>query len=207
MIAAGTYSENVVIDIGVTLVGLGEVTIHGTFESDNGTVTGNLSDSDRSRPRRPITARSATASPSRPTMSRCRTSISTASHIWCALRQRRQQHHADQCRRQQHPHRHREEHRRRHQRPDRHRRLVHRRLYRHRLRQGHRGRPGRQRPCHQRHHQRHPFRGHDRQGHLRRGPVERADHRREHGPRRLLRRGRGLRWSGPGCRRRTSKST
>jgi hypothetical protein len=43
MIAAGTYSENVVIDIGVTLVGLGEVTIHGTFESDNG-VTGNLSD-------------------------------------------------------------------------------------------------------------------------------------------------------------------
>ena len=43
MIAAGTYNENVVIDKGVTLVGLGEVTIHGTFESDNA-VTGDLSD-------------------------------------------------------------------------------------------------------------------------------------------------------------------
>ena len=43
MIAAGSYSENVVIDKGVTVVGLGEVTIHGTFESDN-SVTGNLSD-------------------------------------------------------------------------------------------------------------------------------------------------------------------
>jgi Ca2+-binding RTX toxin-like protein len=43
VIAAGTYNENVVVDKGVTLVGLGEVTVHGTFESDNA-VTGNLSD-------------------------------------------------------------------------------------------------------------------------------------------------------------------
>ncbi len=43
VIAAGTYNENVVVDKGVTLVGLGEVTVHGTFESDN-PVTGNLSD-------------------------------------------------------------------------------------------------------------------------------------------------------------------
>jgi Ca2+-binding RTX toxin-like protein len=45
MIAAGTYNENVVIDKGVTLVGLGNVTIHGTFESDNGIAPGtNVSD-------------------------------------------------------------------------------------------------------------------------------------------------------------------
>ena len=53
MIAAGTYNENVVVDKGVTLLGLGEVTIHGTFESDNGIAPGtNVSDwlDDRGRP-------------------------------------------------------------------------------------------------------------------------------------------------------------
>ena len=50
MIAAGTYNENVVIDKGVTLVGLGEVTIHGTFESDN-SVTGEPVGLDRDRAR------------------------------------------------------------------------------------------------------------------------------------------------------------
>ena len=42
MIAAGTYNENLVVDKGVTLLGLGEVTIHGTFESDNGIVPGTV---------------------------------------------------------------------------------------------------------------------------------------------------------------------
>jgi nitrous oxidase accessory protein NosD len=44
MIAAGTYAENVVIDKGVTLVGLGEVTIQGTFAADNNVGAANLSD-------------------------------------------------------------------------------------------------------------------------------------------------------------------
>jgi Ca2+-binding RTX toxin-like protein len=43
VIAAGSYAENVVVNKGVTLVGIGEVTIQGTFASDNA-VTGNLSD-------------------------------------------------------------------------------------------------------------------------------------------------------------------
>ena len=169
MIAAGNYNENVVIDKGVTLVGLGNVTIHGTFESDNG-VTGDLSDWIATAPSyNGASGNGVTIAANNVALS----NINIDGFLYgVQLRQRRQQHRADQCRRQQHRDRHREEHRRRHQRPDRDRRLVHRRLYRHRFRQGHRRRPGRQRPRHQRHHQRHPFRGHDRQGHLRRGPVE-----------------------------------
>ena len=43
MVAAGSYAENLVVDKGVTIVGLGNVTIQGTFETDNG-IAGNVSD-------------------------------------------------------------------------------------------------------------------------------------------------------------------
>ena len=45
MIAAGTYGENLTINTaGLTIVGLGEVTLHGTFRSDNGNFTGIVAD-------------------------------------------------------------------------------------------------------------------------------------------------------------------
>ena len=45
MIAAGTYNENLTINTaGLTLVGVGEVTLHGTFRSDNGNFTGTVAD-------------------------------------------------------------------------------------------------------------------------------------------------------------------
>ena len=45
MIAAGTYNENLTINTaGLTIVGLGEVTLHGTFRSDNGNFTGTVAD-------------------------------------------------------------------------------------------------------------------------------------------------------------------
>ena len=44
LISAGTYEENVVVNVeGLTITGVGEVTIQGTFETDN-SVTGDLSD-------------------------------------------------------------------------------------------------------------------------------------------------------------------
>ena len=65
MIAAGTYEENVVVDVdGVTITGLGEVTIQGTFETDN-SVTGDLSDWIATAS--PITVRPGRASRSPPT--------------------------------------------------------------------------------------------------------------------------------------------
>ena len=45
MIAAGTYSENLTINTaGLTIVGIGEVTLHGTFRSDNGNFAGTVAD-------------------------------------------------------------------------------------------------------------------------------------------------------------------
>ena len=45
MVAAGTYNENLTINTaGLTLVGVGEVTLHGTFRSDNGNFTGSVAD-------------------------------------------------------------------------------------------------------------------------------------------------------------------
>ena len=45
MIAAGTYSDNLTINTaGLTIIGVGEVTLHGTFRSDNGNFTGSVAD-------------------------------------------------------------------------------------------------------------------------------------------------------------------
>ena len=140
MIAAGTYNENLVVDKGVTLLGPARSPSMARSRATTAllpALTFRLADDrgvlqHRRRRRR---------------HHRCqqRHAVEHQHRRLCqrrALRQRRQQHCADQCRCQQNLYRHREEHRRGYQRPDRDRRLVHRRLHRLRLRQGHRRRPG-----------------------------------------------------------------